>query len=174
MSTVGQEMDWSRELAGCSDVEVAGRWLDRVAGRVRDGFSYWRLMREVWVRAESGEGWDPALRRFPEHRAASMTEDERAALAAMPEVIEVWHGVTTPECEFAWTLDRDVAVWFTRRFVGHRMEAACRYGIAVGEHEPRVLHGTVRRDDVIFFLDLGEREVVVFPDTVTVLDEEAV
>lgn len=121
--------------------------------------AYWELVRDVWIPTDnphqSQAAWEITWRSARPDRHFVMDEEERADLASRPETFRVWRGGhhrKTLLDGFSWTLDRDEAVWFARRF-----ENSSERRI------PYLAEATVRRDEVLALLHTGEREVVVDP-----------
>jgi hypothetical protein len=87
-------------------------------------------------------------------RDVVMDEDEREALAAMPDEITVYRGTTNKKGirGLSWTLDRDQAVWFARRYT------QIKNGNGV------LTTGTVQKKDVMaYFTGRNEQEIVALP-----------
>jgi hypothetical protein len=89
----------------------------------------WKSIRDVWEDAEF-PSHNRRLWEFlwasprPGREAFAMNEAERAALAAMPDQIAIYRGVSHAFGRgrrrhvrgLSWTLDRDRGLWFARRF----------------------------------------------------------
>lgn len=94
-----------------------------------------------------------------EQQELVMDEEERALLAAMPDTLTVYRGTPKPDLNgegMSWTLNRDKAVWFAKRF---REDG----------DDVTVITGTVAKRDVLaYFTGRNEDEIVVFPEYVTV------
>jgi len=147
-----------------------------------DGETYWRLFREVWERTESfspRELFVKLLRIHPEQRHAMMTEAERAQLASMPNAFDVYRGVGNRQylSGFSWTTDQARAEVFARRLLDDPLAAVVRLGRGfdpVHQADPIVAHGTVRRADVIAYLDeREEHEIVTLPEHVSIRSQGA-
>jgi hypothetical protein len=131
-------------------------------GPLIDDKTYWKVVRRVWTDSENvHENWatwkkvwrgDIERQRLVSRQMATRDED-RAALAAMPDELQVWHGEEHPKrVGMSWTLDRRTAVWFAGRF---------------GKQGGKLYEGVVRRSDVIAYItSRGEEEILVEPDTV--------
>ena len=116
---------------------------------------YWPLVAEVWIDSENIDQvwhawrhlWRPA--RLPTTNRLRLASGEKAyaELMAMPEELTVYHGQGVGDTlDWSWTLDRDEAVWFARRF-----------GVGV----PEVLTGKVSRSNIYAYLTgRGEAEIV--------------
>jgi hypothetical protein len=125
-----------------------------------DDAAYWDLLAIVWMESENipqmQDVWDTLLADDRPGRENMMDDEERAALAALPDVVTVYQGHTTARDDgWSWTTDRTMAAWFARRFA------------ELEDSEPVVTTGHVRREDITAYL-LGrhEHEVLVDPDLV--------
>ena len=138
--------------------------LAAIADRL-DGPTYWELLASVWIDSENivqmRDQWDELLADTREGREFMMSDDERAALAALPELITVYQGHTDERDDgWSWTTDRDIAEWFAGRFAN--LEGG----------EPRMTIGNVaRRSVVAYLLRRNEYEVLVNPDFVVATRE---
>jgi hypothetical protein len=128
-----------------------------------DGAEYWKLISDVWTDSENinqhFEGWCDLWASEMSGRELVMDEEERAALAALPDLITVWRGAGHPGAAegLSWTLNKEKAAWFARRNTGH----PDRVGAFVAR-------GAVRKCDVLaHFIGRDEAEIVVLPDHVT-------
>jgi hypothetical protein len=119
---------------------------------------YGELVGSVWIDSENiWQGYDQWCELLA-GRPLMMDEDERAAFAELPDVLEVHRGYGHRQLGLSWTLDCEKAEWFARRAAG--LGNAPR---------ARVASGRVRKEQVIAYLTgRGEDEVVVFGDHVEV------
>lgn len=127
-----------------------------------DGTAYWELVGEVWQDCENVyqhfDGWCGLWASEMAGRERVMDDDERAALAALPDALTVWRGAGHRGVAngLSWTLDKDKAAWFARRDIGHEDRTGAY-----------VARGSVRKPDVLaHFTGRGEAEIVVLPDHV--------
>ena len=133
-----------------------------------DDDEFWDAVSMVWMDSENipqhQDEWDELLRSDRPGHEAMMDDDERAALAALPEVVTIYQGHTDVRDDgWSWTTDRDKAIWFGKRFA--MMEGA----------EPMVSTATVFRADITaYLLGRGEYEVLVDPDLVALVSTEEV
>lgn len=138
-----------------------------IDGDVDDDADYWSLVSDIWTDSENifqhlTEWLDIFDADNPRgDRERIMHQSERDALARMDPVIRIYRGSHRPfpidRQGLSWTLDREKAEWFSTRLMGTR------------EAYPRVLTGTIMRDNVIaYFTDRGEEEIVALPADVTV------
>jgi hypothetical protein len=124
-----------------------------------DEADYWELLADIWVDSESISMdqplWLEALAtNDPDTRAQHfMEERERDLLASLPRWVDIYRGVDVGgnEAGMSWTLDRDKAEWFARRYHGHGTLLKC----------------ACPRDRIIaVLLGRGEQEVIVDPATI--------
>jgi hypothetical protein len=140
-------------------------WVGLIGSRVPNGV-YWETVRQVWTDSENvHECWDDWLlvwrgdferHRLRDRRMATSLKDRRD-LDKMPETLKVWHGEEHPErIGMSWTLSRDIAAWFARRF---------------GKKGGKLYEGKVARSDVIAYMtSRGEEEILVEPSAVMITD----
>lgn len=114
------------------------------------------LVRSVWMDSENVwqnyEDWLQVL----EDAGNIMDEDDQAAFDKLPTTITVYRGAQADlnEDGLSWTLDRDRAAWFARRF---------------SPTSPILLQAQVRKTDVIaVLLGRGEDEILAFFENVQV------
>lgn len=124
------------------------------------GPELWPVVGWVWVDTE-GVRWNlDTLRTIwgldPRDRYLVMNEQERQFLCSLPEQVLIWRGVNHQDAvlSLSWTLDREKAVWFARRFAD--------------DGDPILLaQGRISRSDVLaYFSDRKEAEIVVLPENV--------
>jgi hypothetical protein len=132
-----------------------------------DDHAYWDRLGTLWTDSENIyenlDVWVDLLDSDRPGRDHMMDDEERAALAAMPDTITVWRGHSDINADgWSWTTDRDRAVWFANRFT------------VMENRNPYVTEATVAKTDVIaYMLARKESEIVVNPDNVTVITETA-
>lgn len=119
-----------------------------------DDEEYWSILADIWLDSENiWQNLDQWRELFESTRSGSpMTEEEEAALAAMPDPVPVYRGGVEDANEYglSWTTDRERAEWFAVR-----MTADDEVGV--------VLDGLVAKKDVAaYFTGRGEDEIVVF------------
>jgi hypothetical protein len=120
---------------------------------------YWTHLGEVWTSVENLWQYKTSIRSLLADprpgRERMMNETERAALAALPDIVPVFRGALLGRNEhgWSWTVDREQALWFARRFAASRVHAA----------HPRVLiSGAAKRSEIVaYFAGRGESEVIV-------------
>lgn len=119
-----------------------------------DDDNYWSLLADIWIDSENiWQNLDQWRQLFESTRSGSpMTDEEEAALAAMPDPVPVYRGGVEDANEYglSWTTDRERAEWFAVRMTGDD-----EVGV--------VLDGLVAKKDVAaYFMGRGESEIVVF------------
>jgi hypothetical protein len=108
-----------------------------------------KIWRDVWVDSENINQCLPIWEEVFDRTEGTdwMTEEERAALAALPDTLTVWRG----ECDdggYSWTTSKKVAMFFANRGING----------ATG----KVSRRRVRRDSVwAYLLSRQEQEVLI-------------
>lgn len=120
---------------------------------------YWELVRAAWTGAEwplhklQPAQWRALFKgsKRARGRRQMLLASERQTLRKMHNTITVYRGEQGPESRYkwSWTLDRDRAVWFARRF-NHLGNG-------------RLLTGHVAKRNIVAYFDegRGEQEIVV-------------
>lgn len=122
-----------------------------------DDKTYWTVLGAVWVHTES-----PWVNRklFLElfsgtrpHRDHLMEPDERKAFKKLPEQLTIYRGFGGSRGKgLSWTLDRDKAIWFAKRF--HEVHGK----------PGRVIEGNAQKSDAFaYFTRREEAEIVIDP-----------
>ena len=163
------------ELSRFADHHERGELLLEWSSDLTDD-DHWRAVADVWVDCDRqsitpAEWRDLWLADRP-GREHTMTNEERAALAALPERVAVYRGVdgfTTPNGRrghgLSWTLDRDLAHWFADRGGGGRLTEDDSGGF--------VQIGHVLRHRIMAFLrNRNESEIVVLPKYIYARSDE--
>ncbi len=94
-----------------------------------------------------------------------MTPSEREYLASFHEVVDVWRGCYEHNRGgFSWSADREIAIKFlTLNRYRH------------DELDPLLLHGRVRRADILFVkIERKEQEIVPKPGAVELIEERKI
>ena len=145
--------------------------LEQVSGSMPDS-EYWDLTGDVYVDTENfwqeSRRWAKLLTASRKRRECFMTEEERAALAEMPDELTIYRGINGrgKRLSWAWTLDRDRGEWFAHRLYTDRR---------AGGRKPTLLTATAAKADVIGYLERrGEEEIVIQPSKVLITKSEAV
>ena len=128
-----------------------------VRSGVLHGAEYWKLLARVWLDSENIRqhlaDWKRYWSSSEPDRHAAMSAEELEAYQRFPDPIVVYRGAGHPRAVrgLSWTLGREQAEWFARRF------DVSRGGMLLATVQ-------VRRDDVLaHFTSRGEREVVILP-----------
>lgn len=118
------------------------------------------LAGQVWIDSENirenQDFWDEFLHGYQPYLRFMMHPDEHDALRALPGMVEVYQGCTDDRDDgWSWTTDRDVAVWFARRFA--RME----------DGTPVVRAANIPREDIAcYFTRRNEAEALIDPELI--------
>ncbi|MFG6572126.1 hypothetical protein ACGYLO_11030 [Sulfitobacter sp. 1A13353] len=131
---------------------------------------YWRLVRKVWVDSDLPEDdpyWAEMLEADIGSVQAMMGEGDRAQLAAMPEVIQVWRGVEGMDetsareavtAGHSWSIDPKIAERFAKSF-------------ARSSGEAWVARADIPKARVVAYLaDRGEAEIILRPSDIAELE----
>jgi hypothetical protein len=122
------------------------------------GKQLWPVVGEVWCDTENVRHYFNFWRKIwsmdDADRPLVMSDEERAALALLPERFEIWRGVNHEDAVrgYSWTLNRERATWYAhRRFKGL----------------PLLAIGSVKKADVLaHFLGRDEAEIVALSENV--------
>ena len=102
---------------------------------------YWELLASVWTDSENiwqyKESWITLL-------SSPRRQPGRSALRTLPKQVTVYRGTSAPDgmgSGLSWTLDRDVALWFAKRFARSGRTA-------------KLLSANVNRKDIILSTEL--------------------
>lgn len=126
---------------------------------------YWRNLRWIYMDSENlhqdRRYWRMVLTSKRRYRREMTAQEDRMALHEMPKTLTVYRGCSCfDDGGFSWTLSRDKAEWFARRWKDSGMV---------------VLKGTVNKAKVIAYLtSRGEAEIVAMPEDVTITDRRAI
>lgn len=124
---------------------------------------YWELVGNIWTDSENihenFDEWEMLWSEPVPGRESIMDEDERAALAALPDMVTIYRGVAHEDAMagLSWTTDRAKALWFARR-----------YKFKGDDYDPYLVRAKVAKANILaYFLGRGESEVVVLPRHLT-------
>ena len=154
-----QQFKAEREFRGCLFLTKRpyrlDMFVDQLVPLLKDQ-QYWKLLSFVWVDTEGPHlnfsTWAHLFASERKFRPMLMDKAERAALAAMPDVLTIYRGGSTKK-GLSWTLTEEKARWFASR---HR------------DGKSRVYKATVPKDKVYAYLNgRKEHEIVVNPKFVT-------
>ena len=131
--------------------------LMQVLDRLSDQ-EYWEMVGGFWVDSENihqnSKDWRTLWSSTRPGRESVMDDEERAALASLPDMVPIYRGFQHAKSTrgMAWTLDRDKAIWFARRYASVRTPP------------PRVASAMVARGKILaHFTGRNEKEIVVMP-----------
>jgi uncharacterized protein len=136
-----------------------------VSGRIDDDAEWWEVVSHIWTDSENI--WQELARWRSLFTGAPagdpMNDEEREVFDALPDKITVYRGTAAPDgmgSGMSWTLNKERADWFARRFYGLDHLA-----------EPKVITAVVGKEVAIGYLaGRGEEEIVAFPEDVVVTD----
>jgi len=101
---------------------------------------------------------------YKDYPKLMMDTDELGFYSQLPQEITIWRGIRVEEeldeenIGFSFTLDKERAEWFAKRF--------SQDGIGT----PMLIEAKVDKDDILsVFLNRGEEEVLVSPDNIQVI-----
>ena len=144
--------------------------LDTYSNLVQPDGTYWDLVGDVYCDTENfwqeSARWAKLLGSKRGERDAFMMPEEREHLAGLPDQLTIYRGVNGrgKRLSWAWTLDRDKAVWFAERL------AEIRTG-----RPPTVFTATAEKHEAIGYLGRrGESEIVVPPSKLIITRSEKV
>lgn len=122
---------------------------------------FWPLFVSCWTDSENlwqvYEIISPMLRSERGSRECMMNAEEREEFNKLPAVVTIYRGHRDHNGSgFSWTLSKDKARWFAKRFDTKQRAGGF------------VTTGKVRREDIVaLLLGRGEQEVICFPETIT-------
>jgi hypothetical protein len=119
---------------------------------------FWWLFKDVWLDSENiFENrilWHSLLKTHRDEPQLMMNEDERETLESMPDKLTIYRGGIDDK-GFSWTLNKDTAKWFAKRWDKHNY-----YPISV----PSVFEKEINKVDVLAYLDdRNEEEILYIP-----------
>ena len=162
--------DWSQVVWLHERPHRAQAFAD-IADRITHDQLYWELLADVYTDTENfwqeSRLWQKLLTSERSCRQLGfMTPEEYNELCDMPATVTVYRGINGrgKKRSWAWTLDRDKAIWFAQRLN--------REGI--GKPSTLVTGTVERRHAVGYLTGRGESELVVNPKYVTVTKSEEV
>jgi hypothetical protein len=128
-----------------------------------DPETVWDLIGHVWIDSENIyqalDRWKDIWElNVPKRARWVMDPTERKTFNALPREMTIYRGIAHRQAAegMSWTLDRDRAIWFAKRFASEN-------------RTPMLATGTVRQKDVLaHFLGRNEQEIVAHPEDVTI------
>jgi hypothetical protein len=98
--------------------------LRRIAGKIKSDKAYWSLLADFWMDSENirqnRAGWIKLWNADRPGKHHTMSAKERKVLAQLPDVLPIYRGIGSAKGRngLSWTLGREKAIFFARRFVG--------------------------------------------------------
>ena len=145
-------------------------WLYENYDLITDERAYYEFLKDAYIQSEfpmSGfDDYDDLLKLlwYKDYPKLMMDIDELGFYSQLPQEITIWRGVRVKEkldeenIGFSFTLDKDRAIWFAKRFLGD------------GIGTPMLIEAKVDKYDILsVFLNRGEEEVLVSPDNIEIV-----
>lgn len=156
-------------------------------GHVEDFKEWWKALARVWVDSENiwqnHDDWEYIFGMAEEDKNSKhfMTPDERKAFKALPEEFEVYRGyhvhksaVTNEKYNnqkgFSWTLSREKAEWFAKRF--QRNEGRVDV-MKVNKSEVFAYMGSRNEEEVILFKEALLKETTTYKVETAIADGQS-
>jgi hypothetical protein len=132
----------------------------------RSDQSYWELLAEVWIDCENVwqdlSRWKYLWNNGRSGKQFAMSVAEREVLALLPNKLIIYRGCHHCNVEgLSWTLDREKAIWFARRFQGELLITA-----TVNKQDVHAIRNDREEQEVI-----AERVLVMSRDKILQTDK---
>lgn len=128
-----------------------------------DDKPYWEILSQIWTDTENFwqnmKMWKNFWRSDRPWRDSVMDDDEKKSFADLPEMITIYRGFTHGEAVngLSWTLSKEKAVWFAKRFSTEERSH---------KHPPRIASTTINKSLAFAYLESrGEQEIVIDAET---------
>lgn len=145
-------------------------WLQNNKDLFEDKVKYYEFLKNSWTQAEfpmqayySNEEALIEFYHFDEPQLM-MNEEERDLLQSLPQQVTIYRGIRVVDeldeenLGLSYTLSREKAEWFAKRFANRRSKAM-------------LVEATIDKDDILsVFLERDEDEVLVNPDKVKIVE----
>jgi len=145
-------------------------WLEENYDLITDEKAYYEFLKDAYIQSEFPmDGfyeYEDLLKLFwhKNYPKLMMDKDELGFYNQLPQEITIWRGIRVEEeldeenIGFSFTLDKERAEWFAKRFSQD------------GKGTPILIEAKVKKDKILsVFLNRGEEEVLVSPDNIEVL-----
>jgi glycerol kinase len=130
--------------------------------QIRDNLTdkeFWEIVGWIWIDNENiyqnFNEWHRLWSSNRTNRHLCMSEEEQQVIKSFSETITIWRGVRGKKYTrgLSWTIDRDKAIWFAKRFSS--------------KNAVLLIEGTVKRTHVLaHFIGRNEQEIVALPKNV--------
>ena len=144
-------------------------WLEENYDLITDEKAYYEFLKDAYVDSEfpmSGfYEYEDLLKLFwhKNYPKLMMDKDELAFYNQLPNELTIWRGIRVEDeldeenIGFSFTLDKEKAEWFAKRFSQD------------GRGTPMLIEAKVKKDKILsVFLNRGEEEVLVSPDNINI------
>ena len=144
-------------------------WLEENYDMITDEKAYYQFLKDAWVQSEfpmSGfYDYEDLLNMFLLYDPQSMMDkDELSFYNQLPNELTIWRGVMVEKeldkenIGFSFTLDKERAEWFAKRFAQD------------SKGTPILIEAKVKKEEVLsVFLIRSEEEILVSPDSVKII-----
>jgi len=144
-------------------------WLEENYDLITDEKEYYEFLKDAYIDSEfpmSGfYEYEDLLKLFwhKNYPKLMMDKDELAFYNQLPNELTIWRGIRVEDeldeenIGFSFTLDKEKAEWFAKRFSQD------------GRGTPMLIEAKVKKDKILsVFLNRGEEEVLVSPDNINI------
>jgi len=145
-------------------------WLEENYDLITDEKAYYEFLKDAYIQSEfpmdGFYDYEDLLKLFwhKNYPKLMMDKDELGFYNQLPQEITIWRGIRVEEeldeenIGFSFTLDKERAEWFAKRFSQD------------GKGTPMLIEAKVKKDKILsVFLNRGEEEVLVSPDNIEVI-----
>ncbi len=145
-------------------------WLEENYDLITDEKAYYEFLKDAYIESEfpmvGFYEYEDLLKLFwhKNYPKLMMDKDELGFYNQLPQEITIWRGIRVVEeldeenVGFSFTLDKERAEWFAKRFSQD------------GKGTPMLIEAKVKKDKILsVFLNRGEEEVLVSPDNIEVV-----
>lgn len=141
---------------------------------------HWAWLGQLWICDDApmvrADWWRARFEEPPlKWKRHFMTREDQGAYDALPDTLRVYRGYSRPGGRdgFAWTPDREQAVWFAENWVAGKSPRLGLWGVrAEGEQVSRIATGTVAKSDIIGFLGGRQESEIVVPPALVAVDDD--
>lgn len=145
-------------------------WLEENYDLITDEKAYYEFLKDAYIQSEfpmdSFYDYEDLLKLFwyKDYPKLMMDTDELGFYSQLPQEITIWRGIRVVEeldeenIGFSFTLDKEKAEWFAKRFSKD------------GRGTPMLIEAKVDKGDILsVFLNRGEEEVLASPDNIEIV-----
>jgi len=146
-------------------------WLEENYDLITDDEAYYEFLKDAYTQSEFPMNgfyeYEDLLKLFwhKNNPRLMMDKDELSFYNQLPKEITIWRGVRVEDeldeenIGFSYTLDKERAIWFAKRFSQD------------GKGRPMLIEAKVDKDKILsVFLNRGEEEVLVSPENIEIIN----